>query len=48
MSPLGFVVQDGGSTNGVYVNERRIDKHELVDNDVITMGKTTFKFKTTL
>jgi hypothetical protein len=48
MSPQGFMLQDGGSTNGVYVNERRVDKHELVDNDVITMGKTNFKFKTTM
>jgi hypothetical protein len=44
----GFVLQDGGSTNGSYVNERRIDKHDLVDNDVIMMGKTNFKFKTTV
>jgi hypothetical protein len=48
MSPMGFTLQDGGSTNGVYVNDRRVDKHELVDNDVITMGKTNFKFKTTM
>jgi hypothetical protein len=45
MSPTGFILKDGGSTNGTYVNERRIDKHELVDNDVFTMGKTSFKFK---
>ena len=36
---------DDGSTNGTYVNERKVDKHELVDNDVITMGKTNFRFK---
>jgi hypothetical protein len=45
MSPAGFVLVDGGSTNGTYVNERKVDKHELVDNDVITMGKTSFRFK---
>lgn len=45
MSPNGFILKDGGSTNGTYVNDRRIDKHELVDNDVFTMGKTSFKFK---
>jgi len=45
MSPAGFVLVDGGSTNGTYVNERKVDKHELVDNDVITMGKTNFRFK---
>ncbi len=44
-SPAGFVLVDGGSTNGTQVNERRVDKHELVDNDVIMMGKTNFRFK---
>jgi hypothetical protein len=44
-SPLGFMLKDGGSTNGTLVNERRVASHELVDNDMITMGKTNFKFK---
>lgn len=44
-SPAGFVLVDGGSTNGTYVNDRKVDKHELVDNDVIMMGKTNFRFK---
>ncbi|MCA9673934.1 MAG: FHA domain-containing protein [Kofleriaceae bacterium] len=44
-SPAGFVLKDGGSTNGTYVNDRKVDTHELVDNDVILMGKTSFKFK---
>jgi len=44
-SPAGFVLVDGGSTNGTQVNERRVDKHELVDNDVFMMGKTSFRFK---
>jgi hypothetical protein len=44
-SPAGFVLVDGGSTNGTQVNERRVDKHELVDNDVFMMGKTNFRFK---
>lgn len=44
-SPLGFTLKDGGSTNGSYVNDRRVDTHELVDNDVLMMGKTNFKFK---
>jgi pSer/pThr/pTyr-binding forkhead associated (FHA) protein len=45
MSPSGFMLKDGGSTNGTYVNERRVKDHELVDNDVFRMGKTNFKFK---
>ncbi|HEY5950077.1 MAG TPA: FHA domain-containing protein [Kofleriaceae bacterium] len=44
-SPAGFTVIDNGATNGTYVNDRKIQKHELVDNDVITLGKTNFKFK---
>jgi hypothetical protein len=44
-SPQGFVLQDSGSTNGVYVNQQRVQSHELVDNDVFTLGQTEFKFK---
>ncbi|HEU0031272.1 MAG TPA: FHA domain-containing protein [Kofleriaceae bacterium] len=44
-SPQGFTLIDGGSTNGCYVNDRKISKHDLVDNDMITLGKTNFKFK---
>ncbi len=41
----GFLLVDGGSTNGSFVNDRRISEHELVDNDMFTLGKTPFKFK---
>jgi len=45
-SPQGFALVDGGSTNGSYVNERKIQgKQDLVDNDMVTLGKTNFKFK---
>jgi hypothetical protein len=44
-SPTGFTMLDPGSTNGCYVNDRKTQKHDLVDNDVITLGKTNFKFK---
>ncbi|MBP9085468.1 MAG: FHA domain-containing protein [Kofleriaceae bacterium] len=44
-SPSGFVLQDLKSTNGCMVNERRVERHDLVDNDLITLGKTNFKFK---
>jgi hypothetical protein len=44
-SPTGFSLVDPGSTNGCYVNDKRVQKHDLVDNDVITLGKTNFKFK---
>ena len=38
-------VEDLNSTNGSYVNERKVSKHDLVDNDLVTLGKTNFKFK---
>ena len=41
----GFTLIDNGATNGCYVNDRKVTKHELVDNDMITLGKTNFKFK---
>jgi pSer/pThr/pTyr-binding forkhead associated (FHA) protein len=44
-SPSGFSLIDPGSTNGCYVNDKRVQKHDLVDNDTITLGKTNFKFK---
>lgn len=45
-SPQGFMLVDGGSTNGSYVNDRKISgKQDLVDNDMVTLGKTNFKFK---
>ena len=44
-SPGGFILNDAGSTNGVFVNQKRIQSHELVDNDVFTLGQTDFKFK---
>jgi len=44
-SPAGFTLHDGGSTNGCYVNDRKVQKHDLLDNDVIMLGKTNFKFK---
>jgi hypothetical protein len=44
-SANGFMLNDLGSTNGTYVNGRRVSSHELVDNDVFKLGKTDFKFK---
>jgi hypothetical protein len=44
-SPAGFILKDANSTNGVFVNQKRIAAHELVDNDVFTLGRTDFKFK---
>jgi len=36
--------EDLGSTNGVYVNNRRISKLTLKDGDQVTIGKSRFRF----
>jgi hypothetical protein len=40
-----WVLRDSGSTNGTYVNNRRVDRTELVDNDVLKFGNALLKFK---
>jgi len=40
-----WILRDSGSTNGTYVNNRRIDRHELVDNDFVKFGSALIKFK---
>jgi len=40
-----WVLVDNGSTNKTYVNGQVIDKHDLIDNDIIKMGMTVCKFK---
>jgi hypothetical protein len=48
MAPDGFKLIDRGSTNGMLVNSKRVPTHDLVDNDMFTLGKTEFKFKSIL
>lgn len=40
-----WILHDLGSTNGTYVNDRRVEQHELVDNDFVKFGKSVLKFK---
>lgn len=40
-----WILRDSGSTNGTYVNNKRVDRHELVDNDFIKFGSAMLKFK---
>lgn len=40
-----WVLYDKGSTNGTFVNDHRIEKQELIDNDVVKFGQSLVKFK---
>jgi hypothetical protein len=40
-----WVLQDLRSTNGTYVNNQRIERHELIDNDSLKFGELRVKFK---
>jgi hypothetical protein len=41
----GFRVNDLGSTNGTYVNDKRVTNTDLIDNDNVRLGRVNFKFK---
>jgi chromosome segregation ATPase len=38
------LIEDLGSTNGVFVNAVRIERHELRHSDLVTIGETQFRF----
>lgn len=40
-----FVIYDMASTNGTFVNDRRIEKQRLMDGDAVRMGRMEFVFK---
>jgi chromosome segregation ATPase len=49
VSPRGGVlIEDLGSTNGVFVNSVRIDRQELHHGDLVTVGESQFRFLETL
>ena len=42
-----FIIGDAGSSNGTYINEKKISSHKkLSDGDIITLGDTELEFKT--
>jgi hypothetical protein len=41
-----WVVHDLESTNGTFVNEKRITRHALVEGDVIRVGETVLRYST--
>ena len=40
-----FTMVDLDSTNGTYVNDRKVSREDLIDNDKIRFGRTELKFK---
>lgn len=42
--PVQTIIEDLGSTNGVLVNDRRIQRRALKDGDRLVVGKTAFRF----
>jgi hypothetical protein len=44
----GFRVNDLGSTNGTFVNDKRVTGSDLIDNDNVRIGRVNLKFKTVL
>ncbi len=40
-----FTLSDLDSTNGSFVNERRITRYDIIDNDKVRLGRTELKFK---
>ncbi len=40
-----FTVHDLASLNGVFVNNRRVNRQLLLDGDVVRMGNSTFVYK---
>ncbi|WP_455217255.1 FHA domain-containing protein [Kaarinaea lacus] len=39
-----YLIKDCGSTNGTFVNDKKISEHRLVNGDVIRMGINHFRF----
>ena len=40
-----YVIADGGSLNGTYLNRRPVDRAELSDGDEVWIGKVRFTFQ---
>ncbi len=40
-----FQVADLDSSNGTFVNDEKVQKHDLIDNDIIKLGDIEFEFK---
>jgi pSer/pThr/pTyr-binding forkhead associated (FHA) protein len=39
-----YLIEDLDSTNGTFVNEKKIERYELLDGDHVTIGKHSLQF----
>jgi len=46
LGPEATIVEDAGSTNGVFVNEARVRRQRLRDGDIVGFGKARYRFNT--
>jgi pSer/pThr/pTyr-binding forkhead associated (FHA) protein len=42
----GYVLEDGGSLNGTYLNRQPVQRAELADGDEVWAGTARFTFRT--
>jgi hypothetical protein len=40
-----YQIADLDSSNGAFVNDEKVQKHDLIDNDIIKLGDIEFEFK---
>jgi len=40
-----FQIADLDSSNGCFVNDEKVQKHDLIDNDIVKLGDIEFEFK---
>ena len=40
-----FQIADLDSSNGTFVNDEKVQKHDLIDNDILKLGDIEFEFK---
>jgi thioredoxin reductase (NADPH) len=43
-TPLGFLLEDHGSSNGTFVNDHRVQSHVLADGDAIQIGSVELRY----
>jgi len=44
-TPEGYVIQDKNSSNGLYVNDEKVEEKALKDGDKITLGQLQLTFQ---